>query len=107
MSECLLLTSNWLCAGVVVLVLTSQIVGTVSRFSALMKDWVSAYSDSESVGEENREFVEMSSRQGRSWVNSPFLEKLRLGKSMSEIPGYISTCISGMLVKALPFKWYC
>lgn len=66
MSECLLLTSNWLCAGVVVLVLTSQIVGTVSRFSALMKDWVSAYSDSESVGEENREFVEMSSRQGRS-----------------------------------------
>lgn len=67
-SEGLLLTSKWLCAGVVVvLVLTSQIVGTVSRLSVLMKDWASAYSDSESAGEENREFVEMSSMQDRSW----------------------------------------
>lgn len=63
-----LLTSSWLCAGVVVvLVLTSQIVGTVSRLSVLMKEWASAYSDSESAGEENRELVERSSMQDRSW----------------------------------------
>lgn len=62
-----LLTSSWLCAGVVVvLVLTSQRVGTVSRLSVLMKDWASAYSDSESAGEENKEFVERSSMQDRS-----------------------------------------
>lgn len=65
--ECLLLTSSWLCAGVVVvLVLTSQRVGTVSRLSVGMKDWASAYSDSESAGEENREFVERSSMQDKS-----------------------------------------
>lgn len=64
------LTSGWLCAGVVVvvvLVLTSHRVGTESRLSVLMKDWVSAYSDSESAGDENREFVERSSMQDRSW----------------------------------------
>lgn len=61
-------TSNWLCAGAfVVLVLMSQMVGTVSRLSALMKDWLSAYSDSESAGEENKEFVERSSMQAKSW----------------------------------------
>ena len=66
--EGLLLTSSWLCAGVVVvLVLTSQRVGTVSKLSVLMKDWASAYSDSESAGEENRELVERSSMQDRSW----------------------------------------
>lgn len=61
-------TSNWLCAGAfVVLVLTSQRVGTVSKLSVLMKDWLSAYSDSESAGEENKEFVERSSMQAKSW----------------------------------------
>lgn len=61
-------TSNWLCAGaLVVLVLMSQRVGTVSRLSVLMKDWLSAYSDSESAGEENKEFVERSSMQAKSW----------------------------------------
>lgn len=61
-------TSNWLCAGAfVVLVLMSQRVGTVSRLSVLMKDWLSAYSDSESAGEENKEFVERSSMQAKSW----------------------------------------
>lgn len=66
--EGLLLTSSWLCAGVVVvLVLTSHRVGTVSKLSVLMKDWASAYSDSESAGEENRELVERSSMQDRSW----------------------------------------
>lgn len=65
--EGLLLTSSWFCAGVVVvLVLTSQRVGTVSRLSVLIKDWASAYSDSESAGEENKEFVERSSMQHRS-----------------------------------------
>lgn len=63
----LLLTSSWLCTGVVVvLVLTSQRVGTVSRLSVLMKGWASAYSDSESAGEENKEFVERSSMQEKS-----------------------------------------
>lgn len=67
-SGCWLLTSSWLCAGVVVvLVLTSQRVGTVFRLSGLMKGCASAYSDSESAGEENREFVERSSMQDRSW----------------------------------------
>lgn len=62
------LTSSWLCAGVVVvLVLTSQSVGTVSRLSVLMKELASAYSDSESAGEENKELVERSSMQDRSW----------------------------------------
>lgn len=62
------LTSCWLCAGaVVVLVLMSQMVGTESKLSALMKDWASAYSDNESAGEENNEFVERSSMQDRSW----------------------------------------
>lgn len=61
-------TSIWLCAGAfVVLVLMSQRVGTVSRLSVLMKDWLSAYSDSESAGEENKEFVERSSMQAKSW----------------------------------------
>lgn len=61
-------TSDWLCAGAfVVLVLMSQRVGTVSRLSVLMKDWLSAYSDSESAGEENKEFVERSSMQDKSW----------------------------------------
>lgn len=61
-------TSSWLCAGAfVVLVLMSQRVGTVSRLSVLMKDWLSAYSDSESAGEENKEFVERSSMQAKSW----------------------------------------
>lgn len=61
-------TSNWLCAGAfVVLVLMSQRVGTVSKLSVLMKDWLSAYSDSESAGEENKEFVERSSMQAKSW----------------------------------------
>ncbi len=65
--ECLLLTSSWLCAGVVVvLVLMSQRVGTGSSLSGLMKGLASAYSDSESGGEENREFVERSSMQDRS-----------------------------------------
>ena len=62
-----MLTSSWLSAGVVVvLVLTSHRVGTVSGLSVLMKDWASAYSDSESAGEENKEFVESSSMQDRS-----------------------------------------
>lgn len=61
-------TSNWLCAGAfVVLVLMSQRVGTESKLSVLMKDWLSAYSDSESAGEENKEFVERSSMQAKSW----------------------------------------
>lgn len=61
-------TSNRLCAGAfAVLVLTSQRVGTVSKLSVLMKDWLSAYSDSESAGEENKEFVERSSMQAKSW----------------------------------------
>lgn len=60
-----LLTSKWLCAGaVVVLVLTSQSLGTES--AVVMNGWVSAYSDRESAGEENREFVEGSSKQDRS-----------------------------------------
>lgn len=61
-------TSDWLCAGaLLVLVLMSQSVGTVSRLSVLMKDWLSAYSDSESAGDENKEFVERSSMQAKSW----------------------------------------
>lgn len=70
LSGCVLLTSSWFCAGVVVvvvLVLTSQRVGTASRLSVLMKDLASAYSDRESAGEENNEFVERSSMQDRSW----------------------------------------
>lgn len=38
----------------------------MSRLSVVMKDWASAYSESESAGEENREFVEKSSMQDRS-----------------------------------------
>lgn len=56
------LTSSWLCAGVFM----SHIVGTWARLSVGMKAWASAYSDSESAGEENRE-LERSSMQDRSW----------------------------------------
>lgn len=44
----------------------SHIVGTWARLSVGMKAWASAYSDSESAGEENRE-LERSSMQDRSW----------------------------------------
>lgn len=39
----------------------------MSRLSVLMKDWFSAYSDSESAGDENKEFVERSSMEAKSW----------------------------------------
>lgn len=45
----------------------SHSVGTWARLSAWMKSWASAYSDRESAGEENRELLERSSMQDRSW----------------------------------------
>lgn len=52
--------------GGAALVLTSRRVSTGFRLSGLMRDCASAYSDSESAGDENREFVERSSMQDRS-----------------------------------------
>lgn len=51
-------------------VLTSHIVGTWFRLSELRKPWLSAYSDRESVGEENRELLDNSSKYERSWENT-------------------------------------
>lgn len=59
--------------------LTSHRVGTVSRLSVVMKDWASAYSESESAGEENRELVERSSMQDRSC--GPREEQKRRGQA--------------------------
>lgn len=42
-----------------------------------------------------------------TWEKSPFPFLGRPGKSMSENPGYMLMCISGMLVVVLLFKWYC
>ena len=42
-----------------------------------------------------------------TWEKSPFLGRLKLEKSTSENPEYMSMGTSGVVVVVLLFKWYC
>lgn len=99
-----LLTSKWLCAGAaVVLVLMSQSVGTESPVGT--NGWVSAYSDRESAGEENREFVEGSSKQDRSWgQQEQFSQRGRV--SQSQVSSHFSQTGTCMPIQMQPAEWW-
>lgn len=43
----------------------------------------------------------------QTWEKSPFLGRLRLEKSTSGNPEYMSMCTSVVVLVVLLFKWYC